>query len=219
LHNSFVLVGNKCDLIDRRQKKFRQVSYERGKALADEFGWPFFETSAKQNINVTEAFMAAARMGVSGGYMRAQMHTHATQLHLTLALAFRRVTMFVFAQIATAVRAVADGNARAGPVFISGATGPCAARINGFYVVTEEKSLDGSLVLSKRGDPSVCIEHRGSWGVKDVSRKGKAAQFAGVAGRCAALKDCTSRVWQVWNGIKFEDQLSVKMATNIVRSR
>ena len=101
LHNSVVLVGNKCDLIDRRQ-----VSYERGKALADEFGWPFFETSAKQNINVTEAFMAAARMGltVSGGCMRAQMHTqmhtHATQLHLTLALAFRRVTLFAFAQVA-----------------------------------------------------------------------------------------------------------------------
>ncbi len=72
-----VLVGNKCDLIDKRR-----VSYERGKALADEYGWPFFETSAKENINVTEAFMAAARMVMSGGCMRAQMHTHATQLHL-----------------------------------------------------------------------------------------------------------------------------------------
>lgn len=77
LHNSVVLVGNKCDLIDSRQ-----VSYERGKALADEFGWPFFETSAKQNINVTEAFMVAACMVMSGGCLRAQMHTHATQLHL-----------------------------------------------------------------------------------------------------------------------------------------
>ena len=63
----------------------RRVSYERGKALADEFGWLFFETSAKENINVTEAFMAAARMAVSGGCTRAQMHMHATQLRLTLA--------------------------------------------------------------------------------------------------------------------------------------
>ena len=66
---------------------------------------------------------------------------HATQLRLTLALAFCRVTLFAFAQgaehAAAEARAVADGNARAGPVFISGATGPHAAGINGFYVVTE----------------------------------------------------------------------------------
>ena len=112
---------------------------------------------------------------------------HATQLRLTLALAFRRVTLFAFAQgaehAAAEARAVADGNARAGPVFISGATGPAAVFINGFYGVTEEKSLDGRLVLSKRGDPSVCIEHRrGQWEVKAVSSKGKAACFACVAG-------------------------------------
>jgi hypothetical protein len=213
LHNSIVLVGNKCDAIDRRL-----VSYERGKALADEFGWPFFETSAKRNINVTEAFKTAARMGVSGGCMRAQMRMHATQLHLTLALAFRRVTLFAFAQIATAARAVADRNARAGPTFISGAFGPHAARINGFYVVTEEKSLDGSLVLSKRGDPSVCIEHRsGWWEVKDVSDKGRNLCWACVEGGCA-LEDCTSRMWRVRDreggGFEKEDDArSIKMTT------
>ena len=125
-------------------------------------------------------------------------------------------------------RAVADDNARAGPVFISGATGPHAAFINGFYGVTEEKSLDGRLVLSKHGDPSLCIEHRGGrWQVKDVSNKGKAAYKAYVAGGCA-LEDCTSRVWSVSNGKEFDDQPSVKMATGslvaeaiaaVVRSR
>ena len=129
---------------------------------------------------------------------------HATQLRLTLALAFRRVTLFAFAQgaehAAAEARAVADGNARAGPVFISGATGPKAASINGFYGVTEEKSLDGRLVLSKRGDPSMCIEHHGGqWEVKDVSNKGKAQGKAYVAGGCA-LEDCTSRVWKVDDG-------------------
>ncbi len=142
---------------------------------------------------------------------------HATQLRLTLALAFRRVTLFAFAQgaehAAAEARAVADGNARAGPVFISGATGPHAASINGFYVVTEEKSLDGRLVLSKHGDPNVCVEHRGGkWVVKDVSNKGTDTCKAYVSGGCA-LEDCTSRVWRVWDGKGWGDQPSVKMAT------
>jgi hypothetical protein len=107
---------------------------------------------------------------------------------------------------------VADGNARAGPVIISGATGPYASFINGFYGVTEEKSLDGRLVLSKRGDPGVCIEHRGGvWGVKLVSSKGEAACFACVAGGCA-FEDCASRVWRVLSGKEFNDQPSLKMA-------
>ncbi len=141
---------------------------------------------------------------------------HAAQLRLALALAFRRVTLFAFAQgaeyAAAEARSVADGNARAGPVCISGATGPNAAFINGFYGVTEEKSLDGRLVLSKRGDPSVCIQHHGGlWQVKPVSGTGKSGSFAYVAGGCA-LEDCASRVWMVGNGNDFDDQPSVKMA-------
>ena len=42
-----VLVGNKCDMEDERG-----ISYERGRQLADQLGIEFFETSAKDNVNV-----------------------------------------------------------------------------------------------------------------------------------------------------------------------
>ncbi len=42
-----ILVGNKCDMEDDRV-----VSFEKGKQLADSLGMEFFETSAKDNINV-----------------------------------------------------------------------------------------------------------------------------------------------------------------------
>ena len=100
-----------------------------------------------------------------------------------------------------------------GAVFISGAAGPGSAFINGFYTVTEEKSADGRVVLSKRGDASMCIEHlAGNWQVKSVSGKGKNTSVAFVQGGCA-LEDCTSRVWSVTNGKEWEHQPSVKMAT------
>ena len=114
---------------------------------------------------------------------------------------------------ARAVAVVAADNARAGPVFISGAAGPRFVLINGFYTVTEEKSSDGRVVLSKRGDASICIEHiLGQWQVKNVSSKGTDASMAFVQGGCA-LEDCTSRVWRVANGKEWEDQPSVKIAT------
>lgn len=46
-----VLVGNKCDMEDERV-----VSTERGKQLSDQLGLEFFETSAKENINVKSVF-------------------------------------------------------------------------------------------------------------------------------------------------------------------
>lgn len=52
-----VLVGNKSDLDQSR----RAVPYAKGKQLADEFGIQFFETSAKENINVDEVFQSIAR--------------------------------------------------------------------------------------------------------------------------------------------------------------
>ncbi len=115
--------------------------------------------------------------------------------------------------MAAEARAVAEGNARAGPVFISGASRMNSALINGFYTVTEEKSSDGRVVLSKRGDASMCIEHfAGKWQVKKVSGKGTSACMVFVEGGCA-LEDCTSRVWTVHNGKEWEEQPSVKMAT------
>lgn len=47
-----LLVGNKCDLTDKKV-----ISYETGKAFADEVGIPFLETSAKNATNVEQAFL------------------------------------------------------------------------------------------------------------------------------------------------------------------
>ena len=48
---SRILVGNKCDLEDKRQ-----VSTEEGKELAEHYNVRFMETSAKDCKNVDEAF-------------------------------------------------------------------------------------------------------------------------------------------------------------------
>nr|KJB24893.1 hypothetical protein B456_004G166400 [Gossypium raimondii] len=50
-----LLVGNKCDLIENKV-----LSYKAAKAFADEVGIPFMETSAKDSMNVEQAFMAMA---------------------------------------------------------------------------------------------------------------------------------------------------------------
>lgn len=46
-----ILVGNKSDM-----EAERVVTYDRGKQLADQLGLEFFETSAKENINVKNVF-------------------------------------------------------------------------------------------------------------------------------------------------------------------
>jgi len=48
-----ILVGNKCDLVD---KSLRQVTEEQAKTLAAEYELPFIETSAKSGLNVDDGF-------------------------------------------------------------------------------------------------------------------------------------------------------------------
>ncbi len=52
----FVLVGNKCDLTDQRV-----ITTEEGQNLAKEFGFHFFEVSAKKKLNVEEVFSDLVR--------------------------------------------------------------------------------------------------------------------------------------------------------------
>ncbi|OLY80358.1 Ras-related protein Rab-8A [Smittium mucronatum] len=51
-----ILIGNKCDIDERKV-----ITTDQGKALANEYGLSFLETSAKSNINVEEAFYKLAR--------------------------------------------------------------------------------------------------------------------------------------------------------------
>ena len=66
-----ILVGNKCDLTQQRQ-----VSTQQGQQLAREYDIKFFETSARSNTNVQEAFTTLAtdvieRLTASGGSLDA----------------------------------------------------------------------------------------------------------------------------------------------------
>jgi Leucine-rich repeat (LRR) protein len=127
------------------------------------------------------------------------------------------LTRLCFAQAdeytAAAARAVAEDNARAAPVLISGARGSRAQDINGFFVPTQEKGLDGRVMYAKCGDPGRCIEHgAGVWQVKRTSDKGTDKCVAYVAGG-RGLEACSSHTWRVLNYRIMEDQRDVKVAT------
>ena len=51
-----VIVGNKVDLLEERQ-----VSFQKGKSLAEKYEVPFYETSAKEEINNIEIFFQIVR--------------------------------------------------------------------------------------------------------------------------------------------------------------
>ncbi|KAF9467780.1 P-loop containing nucleoside triphosphate hydrolase protein [Collybia nuda] len=53
----FVIVGNKCDLVHKRE-----VTHREGAALADELGCNFFETSSKTGENVQPVVVTLARL-------------------------------------------------------------------------------------------------------------------------------------------------------------
>jgi len=48
----FILIGNKCDLNNERK-----INFEKGKELALKYNMKFYETSAKNNININESFL------------------------------------------------------------------------------------------------------------------------------------------------------------------
>lgn len=52
-----ILLGNKCDL-----SKERVISTDDGQALAQKFGLPFKECSAKNRINIDESFEEIIRI-------------------------------------------------------------------------------------------------------------------------------------------------------------
>jgi Ras-related protein Rab-8A len=56
VHVNKILIGNKCDMDDHRV-----VSVEEGKQLAKEYGIQFYETSAKNDIEVETGFTTVAR--------------------------------------------------------------------------------------------------------------------------------------------------------------
>ncbi len=127
------------------------------------------------------------------------------------------------AQAAAFARAVADDNARASAVFISGATGSCSSNVNGLFEPTEEKGADGRILYTKRGDASKIIEHfDGKWQIKHSRLRGKDSWgkqgfWAQVDGSCA-LEACVAAEWKVStfespeSGV-FQDQENVKMVT------
>ena len=57
----FVVVGNKADKGDNST---REVTREEGMAYAQSIGCEFYETSAKTDLNVDVAFVAAAKCGL-----------------------------------------------------------------------------------------------------------------------------------------------------------
>lgn len=52
-----ILVANKCDLEEERA-----VSKDQGKQLAEKYGTPFIETSAKANLSINDVFYSLVRL-------------------------------------------------------------------------------------------------------------------------------------------------------------
>lgn len=59
-HVNKILIGNKCDVDDSA----RAVSKSEGDDLARQYGMSFFETSAKKDIGVADAFQCIAKQVV-----------------------------------------------------------------------------------------------------------------------------------------------------------
>jgi hypothetical protein len=127
-------------------------------------------------------------------------------------------SVFILSQVqhlvAASAAAIDTDNARAVPVFISGATGVFASDINGLFNPMKEhvkirRGLDGRLVYLNK---ACILEHfEGRWIVRPMDRRGTAAGLACVEGGCA-LEACTSRPWKMWDGKEWIDAPDLKMA-------
>jgi hypothetical protein len=117
--------------------------------------------------------------------------------------------------------AITRENRQAAAVFISGATGVNAWCINGYFEPTQEKGPDGRLILTKRGDANILLEHfAGRWNVKSrvilEASKCKAGTFAYIPGGCALVGSyphSTPFQFKVYDGKNFIDAPGVKMET------
>ena len=123
--------------------------------------------------------------------------------------------MSTAAQAAAAAPSVADDNSRASFVFIYGATGANASKVNGLFTATQERGQDGRVIYAKRGNSghSLCMEHYkddGDWQVKPVSGNRQGSCWAYVEGGCA-LEACTSRTWNMLDGNVFYEQPDIRM--------
>jgi hypothetical protein len=192
--------------------------------------WRVYEATGQRTgfhdaPNVKLVTGAEAQRQVRGGCLRARQHAPLSPNPpslFELALVLRDVSLR-FAQISDQATAVAAENARAVPVFISGATGDKAAFVNGFFEPTQEKGPDGRVMYSKRGDVDVisCIRHhKGAWEVQLVPIEPDNRADYYVEGGCA-LEDCASRVWKMVDeqGVLFNDTPSVKLVTGAEAQR
>eukprot|EP00794_Sanderia_malayensis_P004732 gene4732-5355_t len=73
-----MILGNKCDMENKRM-----VTKSKGEAIAREHGIKFFETSAKENVNVEDAFMKLTK-DILGKQLSGNTETHSTSGHGTV---------------------------------------------------------------------------------------------------------------------------------------
>jgi len=96
---------------------------------------------------------------------------------------------------------------------VSGATGPCADKVNGTFFATEELS-NGRIVYEKCDDSTLCIHFSPvskSWLISDISKKGQNIGFASIKheGDLEAASFLNS--WQVATSGKLIDQPAVRV--------